>query len=155
MSPEFLVHLFEHVDNITMIKESTGDITRMQRIAQLTGGEAPFFNGSNPLAFQALAAGAVGWCTAAPCLIPRHCLSLWNKMQAGETQEARREFRDMLPILEFILRGGLPGTVKAGLRALGFDAGVPRLPLLPLEESEAAHLAELLAQAGEKTVVAA
>ena len=149
MSPEFLVHLVENIDNITMIKESTGDITRMQRIAQLTGGDVPFFNGSNPLAYQALAAGAAGWCTAAPCLIPRQCLNLWEKMQAGSFQEARGEFRDMLPVLEFILKGGLPGTVKSGLRSLGFDAGVPRLPLLPLDESEARRLAVLLEQIGE------
>ncbi len=155
MTADFLVRLVEQVDNITMIKESSGDITRMQRIAQLTGGEVPFFNGSNPLAFLALAAGAAGWCTAAPCLIPRHCLNLWEKMQAGSIEEARQDFRGMLPVLEFILKGGLPGTVKAGLRALGFDAGVPRLPLLPLEESQSEQLAGLLAQVGENTQDAA
>ncbi|WP_028933633.1 dihydrodipicolinate synthase family protein [Pseudonocardia spinosispora] len=149
MSPDFLVHLVEHVDNITMIKESSGDITRMQRIAQLTDGRVPFFNGSNPLIFQALAAGAAGWCTAAPCLIPRHCLNLWDAMQSGSLTDARRQFRDMLPILEFILNGGLPTTVKAGLRTLGLDVGEPRLPLLPLEEPETRHLASLLSNAHE------
>jgi 4-hydroxy-tetrahydrodipicolinate synthase len=148
MSPEFLVGLTERIDSITMIKESSGDIFRMQRIAQLTAGEVAFFNGSNPLAFHAFAAGAAGWCTAAPCLIPSQCLELFEAIEAGNLDTARRVFRPVLPLLEFILRGGLPPTVKQGLRVLGFDAGVPRRPLLPLDDARSAELAGLLADVG-------
>jgi 4-hydroxy-tetrahydrodipicolinate synthase len=148
MSPEFLVNLVERFDNITMIKESSGDIRRMQRIAQLTDGALPFFNGSNPLALQAFAAGASGWCTAAPCLIPAHCLTLYETIRAGNLDKARAHFRTMLPTLEFILSGGLPPTVKAGLKILGFDAGVPRPPLLPLTDAGVKELTTLLAEAG-------
>ncbi len=70
MSAEFLFDLVSTVENITMVKESSGDIARMHRLADLSGGTLPFFNGSNPLAQKAFRAGAVGWCTAAPCLIP-------------------------------------------------------------------------------------
>ena len=62
MSPEFLVGMFETVDNVTMVKESTGDITRMLRIAKLSDGHLPFYNGSNPLVLEALRAGAAGDC---------------------------------------------------------------------------------------------
>jgi len=148
MSPEFLVGLVDQFENITMIKESSGDIRRMQRIAQLTDGAVPFFNGSNPLAFQAFAAGAVGWCTAAHCLIPRQCVTLYETIQTGDLDKARTYFRAMLPTLEFIVRGGLPPAVKAGLRIIGFDAGVPRPPLMPLEEADVEQLAALLAEVG-------
>ena len=33
MKPELLVRMFDTVDNLTMVKESTGDLSRMQRIA--------------------------------------------------------------------------------------------------------------------------
>jgi 4-hydroxy-tetrahydrodipicolinate synthase len=148
MSPEFLVNLVERFENITMIKESSGDIRRMQRIAQLTDGTLPFFNGSNPLALHAFAAGAAGWCTAAPCLIPAHCLTLYETIQAGNLEKARAYFRAMLPILEFIVSGGLPPTVKAGLKILGFDAGAPRPPLLPLTDTDLDQLTALLTEAG-------
>jgi len=148
MSPEFLVNLVERFENITMIKESSGDIRRMQRIAQLTDGTLPFFNGSNPLALHAFAAGAAGWCTAAPCLIPAHCLTLYETIQAGNLEKARAYFRAMLPILEFIVNGGLPPTVKAGLNILGFDAGAPRPPLLPLTDTGLDQLTTLLTEAG-------
>jgi 4-hydroxy-tetrahydrodipicolinate synthase len=148
MSPEFLVGLIERFEAITMIKESSGDIFRMQRISELTGGEVPFFNGSNPLAFHAFAAGAAGWCTAAACLIPAQCLELFHAIEAGDLESARRVFRPVLPLLEFLLRGGLPPTVKQGLKALGFDAGVPRPPLLPLDEARSAELVGLLSGVG-------
>lgn len=150
MSPEFLVQLVDRFENITMIKESSGDIRRMQRISQLSDGRVPFFNGSNPLAFQALAAGAAGWCTAAPCLIPRNCLALWDTVQDGGLGDGRRILHGMLPVLEFILQGGLPTTIKAGLTLRGLDAGAPRAPLLQLEDVEAKRLDSLLAQADEQ-----
>lgn len=145
LPPEFLVDLVETIPTVTMIKESSGDIGRMQRISQLGGGEVPFFNGSNPLAFQALVAGATGWCTAAPGLIPQHCLDLYAAVSDGKLDEARELIGQMLPLLEFILTGGLPTTVKAGLAILGVDAGVPRPPLQPLDQASADRLRRLLA----------
>jgi 4-hydroxy-tetrahydrodipicolinate synthase len=69
MSPELLVQMFTEIDNLTMVKESTGDLDRMLRIKELTGNTLPFYNGSNPLILDALTAGA-SRCTAAPNLRP-------------------------------------------------------------------------------------
>ncbi|MER7701399.1 dihydrodipicolinate synthase family protein [Kitasatospora sp. NPDC097605] len=145
LSPELMVSLVRRVENITMVKESSGDVRRMHRLSQLTDGELPFYNGSNPLALEAFAAGAAGWCTAAPCLIPGPVLALHRAVRAGDLDTAREVFYRQLPVLEFILGGGLPTTVKAGLGLLGLDAGAPRPPLLPLDEPGTVRLAELLA----------
>ncbi|MGV9264879.1 dihydrodipicolinate synthase family protein [Kitasatospora sp. NPDC003701] len=145
LSPELMVSLVERVENITMVKESSGDVQRMHRLTQLTGGELPFFNGSNPLALEAFAAGAAGWCTAAPCLIPGAVLELHRAVQVGDLDAARQAFYRQLPVLQFILRGGLPTTVKAGLALRGLDVGEPRHPLLPLDDERTRRLAELLA----------
>jgi 4-hydroxy-tetrahydrodipicolinate synthase len=63
--PELLARMFEAIDNVTMAKESTGDLSRMERIEALSDGRRPFSNRSNPLVLDALRAGAAGWCTAA------------------------------------------------------------------------------------------
>lgn len=148
MRPELLAELFETVDNVTMIKESTGDITRMNRIKELTDGELPFFNGSNPLILKALQAGAAGWCTAAPCLRPQPCLDLFTAMEAGELNRAQQIYESLRPLLEFIVAGGLPTTVKAGLDILGTNVGDPRAPLLPLDEADRTTLSDLLGSTG-------
>lgn len=144
MSPELIARIFLTVDNVTMVKESTGDIKRMHRLAQLGDGTIPFYNGSNPMALAALAAGAAGWCTAAPNLNARLPLALYDAMRASDLDTARTVFHRQLPLLQFIVSGGLPVTVKAGLRLAGFDAGEPRKPLRPLDEARTRELAAIL-----------
>ncbi|MUL78103.1 dihydrodipicolinate synthase family protein [Mycolicibacterium sp. CBMA 226] len=147
MGPELLVRMFNDIDNVRMVKESTGDLTRMLRIKELSGGTLPFYNGSNPLVLDALLAGASGWCTAAPNLRPQPCLDLYDAVRRGDTARAQEIYDDLAPLLRFIVAGGLPTTVKAGLELLGRDAGDPRPPLLPLDEAGRAELKGLLASA--------
>lgn len=144
MSPELLVRMFTDIDNVQMVKESTGDITRMQRIKELSGGALPFYNGSNPLVLEALVEGASGWCTAAPNLRPQPCLDLYAAVRAGELERARRIYDELAPLLRFIVAGGLPTTVKAGLELIGQAAGDPRAPLLPLDADGRAELQAML-----------
>ena len=117
-----------------MVKESTGDLSRMRRIDQLSGGRLPFYNGSNPLVLNALQAGATGWCTAARCLRPQPCIDLYDAVRANEISTAQAIYAEIRPLLEFIVAGGLATTVKAGLELLGVGVGDPRRPLLPLDD---------------------
>ena len=144
MAPEFLAKLLK-IPNVTMIKESTGDIARMHKLVQAAGDEVAFYNGSNPLALDAFIAGATGWCTAAPNLIPQLNLDLYAAISKGNLGEALKVFRKQLPVLQFIVAGGLPRTVAAGLEIMGIDGGHLRAPLqrLPLNEKE--KLAKILA----------
>lgn len=146
MSPELIVKMFRGIAQISMVKESTGDIQRMHKIYQLSSGELPFYNGSNPLALEALCAGASGWCTAAPNLLGMLPKELFSQIQAGDLQAAKDNFYRQLPLLSFIVSGGLPKTVKAGLALKGFDMGQPRKPLIAANEQEMVTLSRLLGQ---------
>ena len=124
MRPELLVPMFETIDNVNMVKESTGDLSRMRRIDELSGRRLPFYNGSNPLVLDALQAGATGWCTAAPNLRPQPSIDLYDAVCADEYRKGANFYDDIRPFLEFIVAGGLATTVKAGRpRALGRRRG--------------------------------
>lgn len=144
MTPELIARIVRAVPSVTMVKESSGDLQRMHRLRQLTDGAVPFFNGSNPLAFAALNAGAAGWCTAAPNLDAALPLALYEAVRDGDIVRARALFERQLPLLQFIVRVGLPTAVKAGLRLQGIEAGEPRLPLQPLAGARLAELARIL-----------
>ena len=148
MSPTLLNHMFESIANVKMVKESTGDIQRMLDLTQLSSGELPFYNGSNPLVLKALLAGASGWCTAAPCLRPVPVIALYEAVAAGDTARATGIYEELLPLLSFIVSKGLPTAVKSGLDILGEPAGVPRLPLLPLTAEDRGQLESILAHVG-------
>lgn len=143
MSTGLLKRLLE-IPNVTMIKESTGDIQRMHTLKKELGEEVAFYNGSNPLALAAFAAGADGWCTAATNLIPELNIMLYDAVQANDWEKARQLFYKQLDVLKFIVAKGLPRAVKAGLHLLDQDAGYLRSPLQPLEEKEVVHLKQIL-----------
>jgi 4-hydroxy-tetrahydrodipicolinate synthase len=144
MSVDLILRIVKSVENVTMVKESTGDIQRMHQLQRLGEGQVPFYNGCNPLALEAFAAGAKGWCTAAPNLIPQLNLDLYDAVLANDLNKARELFYRQLPLLDFILKGGLPATIKAGLRATGLEVGDPRLPVFPLDEAGVSQLQGLL-----------
>src|SRR5271170_5836608 len=148
MAPTLLNHMFESIANVMMVKESTGDIQRMLDLKQLSSGELPFYNGSNPLVLEALLAGASGWCTAAPCLRPAPAIALYEAVVAGDVARATEIYEELLPLLSFIVSKGLPPAVKSGLEILGEPAGVPRLPLLHLNAEDRAQLESILAHVG-------
>jgi len=143
MSTELLERLLT-IPNVTMIKESTGDVQRMHYLKKTLGDKVAFFNGSNPLALAALAAGATGWCTAAHNLIPDLNVKLYEAIENNDIKEAQIIFHKQLELLKFIVRVGLPRAIKAGLNILGQDGGYLRSPLKPLSNLEQKELKEIL-----------
>ncbi|PWN67088.1 dihydrodipicolinate synthase family protein [Chryseobacterium oncorhynchi] len=143
MSPALLKRLLE-IPNVTMIKESTGDIQRMHYLRRELGEEVAFYNGSNPLALAAFSAGARGWCTAAPNLIPELNIGLYNAVEEGDLEKAKTIFYQQFDLLKFIVNKGLPRAVKSGLNILGEDGGNLRSPLKPLHEKETEELKNII-----------
>ncbi|GEL74531.1 dihydrodipicolinate synthase family protein [Myxococcus virescens] len=137
LSPDVISRLLK-IQNVTMVKESTGDVNRMHRLVQLCGEDVAFYNGSNPLALAAFVAGARGWCTAAPNIIPKLNIELYDAIQRGDVAAARQSFYRQLPFLQFIVAHGLPRAISAALELQGASVGPLRAPLqaLPAERVE-------------------
>ncbi|WP_438425279.1 dihydrodipicolinate synthase family protein [Aquimarina macrocephali] len=143
MSPALLKRLLE-IPNVTMIKESTGDVQRMHYLRKELGEDVAFYNGSNPLALAALSAGATGWCTAAPNLIPELNIALYDAIRENDLQHAQNMFYKQINLLKFIVNKGLPRAVQAGLTMLGEEGGNLRSPLKPLTDIEKRELKIIL-----------
>lgn len=145
MSPALLKRLLE-IPNVTMIKESTGDVQRMHYLRRELGADVAFYNGSNPLALAAFAAGATGWCTAAPNLIPELNIALYDAIQMNDLKAAQELFYRQLELLTFIVDKGLPRSIQAGLTMLGEDGGYLRSPLKPMDTSAIQELTIIMSQ---------
>jgi 4-hydroxy-tetrahydrodipicolinate synthase len=143
LGPDTIARLLR-IPNVTMVKESTGDVNRMHRLVQLCGDEVAFYNGSNPLALAAFVAGARGWCTAAPHVIPRLNVELYDAIVRRDLDAARRSFYRQLPFLQFIVAHGLPRAISAALQLLGTPVGPLRGPLQPLPPERVAELRRIL-----------
>lgn len=143
LSPDVISRLLR-IPNVTMVKESTGDVNRMSRLVQLCGDDVAFYNGSNPLALAAFVAGARGWCTAAPQIIPKLNIELYDAIQRRDLAAARKSFYRQLPFLQFIVAHGLPRAISAALELQGISVGPLRAPLQALPSERIAELRRIL-----------
>lgn len=76
-------------------------------------------------------------------------LQLYQAVRDADLKQAQALFYHQLPLLDFILKGGLPATIKAGLAMTGLPVGEPRRPVFGLDEQARATLERLLSDLRE------
>jgi dihydrodipicolinate synthase/N-acetylneuraminate lyase len=96
--------------------------------------------------YPALCAGAAGGILALASVVPETCRRLFDLVRAGRHAEARVVQRQLIPLARLLGPSyGVPG-LKAALRIVGYDVGLPRPPLVPVADAAIAALKETLAQ---------
>jgi 4-hydroxy-2-oxoglutarate aldolase len=130
--------------NIAGMKESNGDVVR---VAELVAAGQPRFKvlvGSAATFYEAIRVGAVGGILALGSVLPEACSRLFEWTVAARHDDARALQERLLPAAKLL--GSLHGVpaLKAALRLIGCDAGEPRSPLMPLEASVVAQIADAL-----------
>jgi 4-hydroxy-tetrahydrodipicolinate synthase len=144
VTPNFFKRLME-IDNIHYIKDSTGDIIRIQELLT-TGGKV--FNGGDPIAFFSLLAGCPGCVWGAPNAMPKESVDLYNLVTSGKLGEARDLWGRMFPANHFFWTHVYNASVKAATNLSGRRVGPCRKPVQPLTDSEMSELREALKPLG-------
>jgi 4-hydroxy-2-oxoglutarate aldolase len=136
--------LAEH-QNIVGIKDSSGNV---QRLAEMIATAPPNFQilvGSASTVFPSLTIGARGAILALACALPEKCAALYKLYRAGQLDLAREMQTVLVRVSKaMVSEMGIAG-VKFVMDQRGYRGGVPRLPLLPLEEWHKKRLVGLLA----------
>jgi len=150
-SPEQLATLAKDFPNIRYIKESSGQIQRVQEIISLAGDHVAVFCGDDVLAFESFVLGAKGWIAASANIIPKKCAQLFELMEKGNIAEARNLWFKIVPLTSSVEGWGrLAQTAKKGLDLLGRAGGPsPRGPKLDITKEQEKELMKLLSDLGE------
>ena len=151
ITPDVLARLLAF-DNIRYIKDSTGDLIRIQ---QLVAMGAKVFNGGDPLAFQALVAGCVGCIWGGVNAMPREAVRLYELVSAGKLADAAALWQRLLPAQIFFWTHDYNPSVKLATNLMGRKVGVCRMPLQPLGKEDQRELKRALAALGTKKVASA
>ena len=142
--PEGLARLAE-LHNVQYVKESSGDITRIPRILDLTDGKMAVFCGSDNLALESFFMGATGFICVAANIFPKHMSKLYEYANFDRDYEkAKALYSTVLPLCNFLEgTGKFTQTAKYGLEYFGRKAGPPRKPFLPLSEEHKRQAEEI------------
>jgi len=121
------------MENIDYIKDSTGDLIRLQKLIGI-GGHV--LAGADPLAPYAAMSGAAGWIWGAANVMPHECVQLWNLVQSGDHVGALRLWEQMLPANMFFWENNVDAeynsAVKTATNMVGRAVGPCRRPVMPM-----------------------
>lgn len=145
MQPDLIAALAE-IENISYVKESSGDVTRIWKILDLAKDKITLFCGTDNIALESFLMGAKGWICAAANIIPRHTSRLYEyACKEKNLEKARGLYAEMLPLFNLLEgTGKFAHFSKAGLEMMGRKAGPPRKPLTPIDEEEKQKLKAVL-----------
>lgn len=145
MQPNLISKLAE-IKNIEYVKESSGDITRIWKILNLTKGRMTVFCGADNLALESFLMGAKGWVCVAANIFPKQTSRLYElACMEKKVEEARNLYLKLLPLLNLLEETGKFSQLsKEGIEILGGKAGPPRKPLLPPTQDERRKLIRII-----------
>jgi len=143
------------VARVEVLKESSGNINRVNLLHQAVGDRLTILAGWDTIALPSFALGLKGWCSGLPNIAARECVELYELAVVRDDMPAALDVhRRLFPLAEYLLTHAIPSVAKAGMELTGRRAGPPRRPLTPMDADSKALLRTLISQAGIKETVA-
>jgi 4-hydroxy-tetrahydrodipicolinate synthase len=132
------------IDNITGIKEASGNISQMSQLFQLVPDDFAVLSGDDAITLPLAALGGVGVISVVSNEIPAEMASLVHDTLNRNFTRARETHRHYLPLMEINFVESNPGPVKAALAMMGLIEPVWRLPLVSPNAQNLAKIRSVL-----------
>ena len=133
------------IENIVAIKEASGNLSQVAEIAHLCGDDLSIYSGNDDQVLPILSLGGIGVISVLSNLMPEYTHTMIQKFLDGNIDIATKMQLDAIPLIKALFSEVNPIPVKAGLNLLGYNYGIPRLPLTKMtEEKESILKNELL-----------
>ena len=147
IEPETAYEL-SRIDNIIAIKEASSDIVQIARIAELCGDDLALYSGNDDQNVPILSLGGIGCISVAANVAPLQTHEMMTTFLSGDIKTSLRLQLEMLPLIRALFNEVNPIPVKAALNLMGFNAGVPRMPLTEIEDVNLARLKQAMTDYG-------
>jgi 4-hydroxy-tetrahydrodipicolinate synthase len=150
VSRNVLIELSER-DEVVAVKFAVDDIKEFAQTVQDADGAVTWINGiAERYAIPFAIEGASGYTTGVGNFVPRVTLALFEAIEKGQYERARRIQQALRPLEDLREESGegssLPNgnnvpVIKAGLDLAGYEGGTVRPPLVELSEADRERLA--------------
>lgn len=138
---ELVARLSRH-DNIIGMKDSSGDVVRLQSILDAVPGDFVLYSGASKALTAAMAVGCYGAITGSGNYAPDLVLETLRAARE-DPATARKKQKRLSRLSADVEAHGIPG-VKAAARAAGLEPGYPRAPLTRLTRGVETSIAKLI-----------
>ena len=145
--PETVLALADH-PNIVGIKEASGNISQIAKLASLVGDKMDIYSGNDDQIVPILSLGGAGVISVLSNIMPAETKKICTDYFEGRTAEALSAQLRLLPLIDALFCEVNPIPVKAAISAMGYGANVLRLPLTPMEPQNEKKLLDLMRAEG-------
>lgn len=133
--PETCLELSK-IENIVAIKEASGNISQIAKIAQLCKDNLYIYSGNDDQILPILSIGGIGVISVLSNIKPKEVHDICEKYINGNIDNAKEIFLKFLPLANSLFCEVNPIPIKYALSKIGYDFGKPRLPLVELKNKE-------------------
>ena len=141
--PETCLELSK-IENIVAIKEASGNISQVAKIAALCGDNLDIYSGNDDQIIPVLSLGGKGVISVLSNIMPKYTHDMTYKYFNGEIQEASKMQLEVIDLIDILFAEVNPIPVKYALNLKGYNFGKPRLPLIELSEKNKEKMKEIM-----------
>ena len=134
IQPETAAKLAKEVDNIVAIKEASGNISQVAKIASLCGDNLHIYSGNDDQIIPILSLGGIGVISVLSNIKPKYTHQMVYDYLDGNTKQALHKQLESISLIETLFCEVNPIPIKYALNIKGYNYGIPRLPLIELSE---------------------
>ena len=140
MTPETIAYLAKNVENIVAVKEASGNISQIAKVAQLCGDSIDIYSGNDDQIVPILSLGGKGVISVLSNVAPKETHDIVAKFLDGDVAGSLELQLRAIPLVEKLFCEVNPIPVKAALNMLGWEVGPLRMPLSEMEEEHQKEL---------------
>lgn len=132
--PETAAYLGKHVENIAAIKEASGDISQVAKLAMLAEDSLDIYSGNDDQIVPICSLGGIGVISVLSNVAPKETHDMVQYCLMSDYAKARELQLKAFPLIKALFSEVNPIPVKAALNLMGYSVGDPRLPLTPMRK---------------------
>lgn len=145
--PETCLELSK-IENIVAIKEASGNISQVAKIASLCGDNLSIYSGNDDQIIPVLSLGGKGVISVLSNVMPKFTHEMVRKYLDGQVKEATQMQLEALELIDCLFCEVNPIPVKYALNLMGYNYGVPRLPLIELSDENKVKMKNVMERYG-------
>lgn len=120
------------IENIVAIKEASGNLSQIAEIKNLCGDDLNIYSGNDDQITAILACGGIGVISVLSNIMPEYTHNIVEDFMNGRIKESIDAQIKAIPLVKALFCEVNPIPVKAGMNILGWNVGIPRLPLIEM-----------------------